>query len=95
MQKLSLSEIEGALHSLPEWSVQEGKLTKQFEFASFTDLVSFVVKIGFTAEAFDHHPDMLINYRRLTFILSTHTAQGITQKDLDLAKQIEAAFNRY
>ncbi len=95
MTKLSISEIEEGLKTLPGWIIQDGKLTKQFELSSFPDLVSLVVKIGFVAEAADHHPDMLINYRRLTFMLSTHTLGGVSEKDLELAKQIEAALNRY
>jgi 4a-hydroxytetrahydrobiopterin dehydratase len=95
MTKLSISEIEEGLKALPGWSLQDGKLTKQFELSSFPDLVSFVVKIGFVSEAADHHPEMLINYRRLSFMLSTHSRGGVTEKDLELAKQIEAALNRY
>jgi len=95
MTKLSISEIEERLKTLSGWSIQEGKLTKQFELPSFPDLISAVVKIGFTAESSDHHPDMLISYRRLTFMLSTHSMGGVTDKDIELAKQIEAALNRY
>ena len=95
MTKLSISEIEEGLRALPGWSIQDGKLIKQFELSSFPDLVSCVVKIGFIAEAADHHPDLLINYKRLTFMLSTHSLGGVSDKDLELAKQIEAVVNRY
>jgi 4a-hydroxytetrahydrobiopterin dehydratase len=95
MTKLSISEIEEGLKALPGWSIQNGNLTKQFELSSFPDLVSFIVKIGFIAEAANHHPDLLINYRRLTFMLSTHSLGGVSDKDLELAKQIEAVVNRY
>ncbi|MBZ5534524.1 MAG: 4a-hydroxytetrahydrobiopterin dehydratase [Acidobacteriia bacterium] len=95
MTKLSTSEIEEGLKALPGWTIQEGKLTKQFELSSFPDLVSLVVKIGFIAEAANHHPDLLINYRRLTFMLSTHSLGGVSDKDLEQAKQIEAVINRY
>ena len=95
MDKLSSSELEEAVKSLPGWSRPGDVLTKQIEFPSFPDLVSFLVKIAFLAEAADHHPDMLIQYRRLTINLSTHTVHGITQKDIALARQIEAALNRY
>ncbi len=95
MEKLSSSEIEAGVAALPGWALKDGALTKQFEFPSFADLVSFLVKVGFIAEKADHHPDMQISYRRLTFSLSTHDVQAITRKDLELAKQIEAACSRY
>lgn len=93
--KLSISEIEDALRTLAEWQFRDDKLIKQFEFPSFSDAVSFVVKVGFLAEAADHHPDIQIRYRRVEFHLWTHSARGITSKDLALARQIEAAASRY
>jgi 4a-hydroxytetrahydrobiopterin dehydratase len=95
MAKLAPSEMEEKLRSLSGWKLEARQLTKQFEFSSFPDLISFVVKVAFLAETADHHPDMTINYRRLTFHLSTHDEDGITEKDFALAKQIEAALNRY
>jgi 4a-hydroxytetrahydrobiopterin dehydratase len=93
MTKLSTHEIDDALKVLPGWSFHDDKLTKQIEFPGFSDVISFVVKVAFIAEATDHHPDMMITYRHLTFFLSTHTVQGVTEQDLALAKQIEAALN--
>jgi 4a-hydroxytetrahydrobiopterin dehydratase len=95
MDKLSISEIEEGLKSLEGWSVTDSRLQKQFDFANFPELISFAVRVGFLAEAADHHPDMLIHYRRLTFMLWTHEVEGLTLKDLDMARQIEAALNRY
>lgn len=95
MVKLSTSEIAEALKSLQGWSLVEGKLIKQFVFANFSDVITCMVKIGFIAEAKDHHPDMSISYRRLTFILSTHTAKGVTQKDIELAHEIERELSKY
>ena len=95
MDKLSNSEVAEGLKSLEGWSVTDSRLQKHFDFANFPELISFAVRVGFMAEATNHHPDMLIQYRRLTFILWTHEVTGLTKKDLDLAKQIEAALNRY
>lgn len=94
-EKLSLSEIGDALKTLAGWQFQEDKLAKQFEFSSFPHAVSFVVKVAFLAEAADHHPDILIHYRRVEFLLWTHTAGGVTSKDLALARQIEATANQH
>ncbi|MDD5541829.1 MAG: 4a-hydroxytetrahydrobiopterin dehydratase [Acidobacteriia bacterium] len=93
MAKLSSSEIEDQLKALPGWKLMEGQLVKEFEFPSFPDLISFLVKVGFLAESADHHPDMDIRYRRLTVRASTHSENGITEKDFQLIKQIEAAIS--
>jgi 4a-hydroxytetrahydrobiopterin dehydratase len=95
MDKLSNSEVAESLESLEGWSVTDSRLQKHFDFANFPELISFVVRVGFMAEAANHHPDVLIQYHRLTFMLWTHEVMGLTQKDLDLAKQIQAALNRY
>lgn len=93
MTKLSTSELEEKLKTLPGWKLEGGQLSKEFELPSFPDLISFIVKIAFLAEAADHHPDMDIRYRRLTVRASTHNENGITEKDVQLIKQIEAAIS--
>lgn len=91
---LSDAEIEQALIHLPGWSREGGEIFKWFELASFPTTIDFVVAIGGLAEAADHHPDLDIRYRRLRVALSTHDSGGITQNDIDLATQIEAAMPR-
>jgi 4a-hydroxytetrahydrobiopterin dehydratase len=57
--------------------------------------VSFVVRLGFAAEAADHHPDILVNYKRVTLTYSTHSAGGLTEKDFagaEAATQLAAGF---
>lgn len=73
----------------PGWSYQENSLVKKFELDKFMDVVDLVNAVAEEAEAIDHHPDMLINYRRITFMLSTHDQGGITEKDFDLLELIE------
>jgi 4a-hydroxytetrahydrobiopterin dehydratase len=89
--RLSDLEIQRALGSLPGWSRRGDVLTKTFSFARFTDGIDFVVRLSRLAEAANHHPDIDIRYTKVTVTLSTHDAGGITVKDLDLAKEIEAS----
>jgi len=89
--RLSDLEIQRALGSLPGWSRRGDVLSKTFSFARFTDGIDFVVRLARLAEAANHHPDIDIRYTKVTLTLSTHDAGGITVKDLDLAKEIEAS----
>ena len=66
---------------LPGWTLQDKQIQRKFTFADFAEAVSFVVRIGFAAEAADHHPDILINYKRVTLTFSTHSEGGLTEKD--------------
>ncbi len=54
---------------------------RKFTFAGFPDALAFVVRLGFDAEAADHHPDILINYKRVTLTYTTHSEGGLTEKD--------------
>ena len=89
MAKLSTEAVQGALAKLPGWDLRDGAIGKQFTWPSFPDAIKFVNQVADLAEQADHHPDILINYRRVTLTLSTHSEGGITQKDFDLAAQIE------
>ncbi|HWE61121.1 MAG TPA: 4a-hydroxytetrahydrobiopterin dehydratase [Chloroflexota bacterium] len=90
MPVLTADELEAALAGLPGWQVVDGKLCKIYTTASFMAALDLVNRVGEVAEAANHHPDIAINYNRVTFSLITHDEGGITQKDVDLASQIEA-----
>lgn len=89
MAKLSESEITSALAALPGWSRTGDEIEKTFERASFADAIAFVVRIGFLAEAADHHPDLDVRWRRVRVALTTHDSGGLTANDTALAGQIE------
>lgn len=95
--RLTDVEIEAALASVPEWTRDgdageaDQAITRCIVFRNFREVVSFLVLIAFDAEEADHHPDVTINYKRLTLRLSTHSEGGLTQKDFDLAKKIDDA----
>jgi 4a-hydroxytetrahydrobiopterin dehydratase len=92
MPKLSEAQIGHELNTLPGWEYQDNSLRKLFRFNEFMDGIRFIGRIAEVAEAADHHPDMHINYTRVTFICSTHSEGGVTDKDIRLARQIEQAF---
>ena len=75
---------------LPEWSVEGEVITRQFTFAGFPEAIAFVVRLGFAAEAADHHPDLLINYKRVKVSYSTHSEGGLTDKDFEGARAASA-----
>lgn len=89
--KLSDLEIRRALGTLPGWTRKGEVLTKTYTFARFADGIQFVGKVAEIADGMDHHPDIDVRYTNVTFALSTHSAGGITQMDLDLAAKIESA----
>jgi 4a-hydroxytetrahydrobiopterin dehydratase len=84
-------EIKKGLAKLTGWSRSGGEIEKTFELPSFPDAVAFVTRVGFVAEAANHHPDLDIRYRKVRVALSTHSEGGITEKDLSLAGEIESA----
>ena len=87
---LSPEEINAALTTLPGWSFAGDALAKEFKFASFRDALAFMVRVGFEAEAADHHPEWTNVYNRVAIRLNTHSAGGkVTAKDVALAKAIE------
>lgn len=90
MAKLSESDIQTALADLPGWALTNGLLTKTFEMPSFPDAIALVNGAAELAEAQGHHPDMDIRYNKVTFALVTHDQGGITDKDVQLARGIEA-----
>lgn len=88
--KLTIAEIDQALAKLPGWSREGDALVRQFVFVNFRDAIAFIARLAFEAEAADHHPDLLINYRRVNVSWSTHDEGGITRKDVDGATQATA-----
>jgi len=90
MSLLNPDQIQSRLAALPDWVVQNGSLTKTFGVRSFAHGVLFIAAIGHLAEAANHHPDISLHgYKNVTVSLSTHSEGGITEKDFDLATQLE------
>ncbi|MBI3491809.1 MAG: 4a-hydroxytetrahydrobiopterin dehydratase [Acidobacteria bacterium] len=81
--KLSRAEAEQHLKKLTGWTLDGDAINKQYTFADFVAAVAFVNRLVPAAEAADHHPDILINYKRVTLTYSTHSEGGLTMKDFD------------
>lgn len=87
---LSDIEIQRELGTLTGWSRRGNALTKQFTFPDFPAGIEWVRRVAEAAELRDHHPDIDIRYTKVTIVLSTHSAGGITHKDFELARAIES-----
>jgi 4a-hydroxytetrahydrobiopterin dehydratase len=87
---LTTEQIEQALSQLPGWVFQAQKLSKTFRFQTFSEAVSFIVRLAFEAEAQNHHPEICNVYNRVEISLTTHDAGNqVTRRDLQLAEAIE------
>ena len=89
--ELNDESIEGWLKGRKGWKRAEKVLTKNFDFQSFRDAIVFVNRVASLADDLDHHPDIDIRYTRVGLSLTTHSAGGITEKDLKLAERVDFA----
>jgi 4a-hydroxytetrahydrobiopterin dehydratase len=88
--RLDADRITAALADLPGWDLDRGRLHRRFEFADFPAAFGFMASCALVAEAADHHPEWTNVYRRVEVWLTTHDAGGITEKDLALARAMDA-----
>lgn len=89
MEKLNPTLIKQALHSTPNWKKKGSAITRTFEFKDFPGAIKFVNSIARLAEKAGHHPDVDIRWNKVTLTLSTHDANGLTEKDFELAKKFD------
>ena len=90
MPLLTDAEIEEGLKGLQGWERKGNEIVRVYKQKSFVDSLGFVNKVAILAEKADHHPDILIQYRKVTLTLSTHSKGGLTEKDFNLAREIDA-----
>ena len=69
------------------WTLDKDAISREFTFPSFADAITFVTRLAFSAEAADHHPDLLVRYRKVTVTWSTLSAGGVTEKDFAGARE--------
>ncbi|RVW06131.1 4a-hydroxytetrahydrobiopterin dehydratase [Rhodococcus spongiicola] len=86
---LSDTDIDTALTGLPSWRRDGAALVRTVESSSFPAAITLVDRIAEAAESMNHHPDIDIRWRKVTYTLSTHSAGGITKSDLELARRID------
>jgi len=87
---LSPDELAAALADLPGWTGDSAELTRTFQAPDFPTAIRLVVAVAADAEMMDHHPDMDIRWRTVRFVVSTHSAGGVTGSDTELARRIDA-----
>ncbi len=88
--RLTRDEVAGRLASLEGWRLEGDALVKPFSFAGFPEAVAFVGRLVPGAEAADHHPDITINYRRVTLSYTTHSEGGLTELDFEGARMADS-----
>ena len=94
MRKANEPEIQKTIDELGTWSVENGKLHREYKFPSFVQAFGFMTQVALLAERAAHHPEWFNVYNKVVVDLTTHEAQGITQKDLDLASEMEQIASR-
>ncbi len=92
--KLSDTEIQSKLTQLSNWSLTNGKLTKQFQFESFVEAFGWMSSAALVAETMGHHPEWSNVYSTVSVSLITHDANGITDLDFTLAQRMDGLANR-
>ncbi len=90
MEKLSQAEIDQALQGVPGWERQGDSITRTFALPGFPEAMLFAAAVGNLAQRADHHPDILVQYKKITLTLSTHSAGGLTAKDFFLATEVNS-----
>ena len=89
MAKLSAKQIKESLAAVPAWKKTGAAIARTYQFKDFPAAIKFVDKLAKLAEKAWHHPDIDIRWNKVTLVLSTHDAGGVTEKDFSLAKQFD------
>ena len=92
---MSHQESEQLLRSLPGWSLKDRSIEKDFRFKSYRAGLTFACAVGNIAEEQDHHPDILIRWRRVRLTLSTHVIKGLSQNDFIMAAKSELEYLKH
>lgn len=91
VQKLSADERAALMAELPEWENVEGRdaIQKTFEFSDFNEAFGFMSRVALLADKIDHHPEWFNVYNKVEVLLSTHDADGVTERDATMARAME------
>ena len=89
MKKYSEESVKSKLKELNEWRYIDNKIEKKFKFLDFSEALAFIVRIGLLAEKSNHHPEFFNVFNTVIIRLTNHDANGVTDKDIDLATNIE------
>ena len=89
MPALTTQQIKLHLKAVPNWSKRAQTILRTFEFDGFLESIAFVNRIAKKAQRMNHHPDIEIQFNKVTLKLTTHDEGGITEKDFALARQCD------
>ena len=92
---LSNEQLVQFLIELAEWRIKDEKLFRVLRFKGFNKAIEFMNQVAITAEAMDHHPEWSNVYNKVQIYLVTHSEGGITQLDIDLAREIDSHFSAF
>ena len=84
-----LAEIQEKMRKLRNWSLEGDSIVKDKVFGNFKESMEFVNKVAELAEKHNHHPAIIIQYNNVRLSLTTHYAKGLTEKDFELAEEID------
>lgn len=89
--KLSDADVDKALKSLNGWAkaVDREAIWKNFQFKDFNEAWGFMSRVALLAEKMDHHPEWFNVYNRVEVVLTTHDADGVSERDIEMAKQMD------
>ena len=86
---LTSEEMAQGLEGLESWKIVERELIKVFRFGDYLEGIEFAGRCGKIAEEMNHHPDLLVQWRKVTVSISTHSAGGLTALDFEFANKVE------
>lgn len=89
MPKLTPAQIKSSLKEIPEWKKRGQTIARTRQFEDFPSAIQFVTRVARLAEKAWHHPDIDIRWNKVTLVLTSHDAGGLTEKDFDLAKKFD------
>lgn len=91
---LAQAEIDALLKQLDGWTLQQGVISRTFEFKDFYQTMAFVNAVAWMAHRENHHPDLSVSYRRCRLEYSTHSVNGLTEHDFICAAKADALFKQ-
>ncbi len=90
MSVLTPERVQESLRSLPQWKLEGQEIVRQYKFADFKAAMVFVNQVAEKAEAAGHHPDIDIRYNQVKLALVSHDQGGLTEKDVNMARTLDA-----
>ncbi|HEY8517197.1 MAG TPA: 4a-hydroxytetrahydrobiopterin dehydratase [Candidatus Binatia bacterium] len=95
LQKLDAAEVERRLKTLSGWTLEGGKLHREYRFPDFVAAFGFMAAVALVAERMNHHPEWFNVYGTVRVDLTTHDASGISARDFELAERMEELARRH